>query len=62
MAKYKFAAHDVTGVLSHIVAYDATVLNMVPDGNYYVVEVNVQFPPDEYAHLAEAYDFVEVPA
>jgi hypothetical protein len=61
MAKYRFSASDITGVLSHIVAYDATVLSMTPDGNgYYLIEVSVQFPPEEFEHLAESYDFVEV--
>lgn len=60
MAKYKFSAVDVTGVLSHIVAYDATILNMTPDGDQYIVEVSVTFPPEEYQHLNESYNFVEV--
>lgn len=60
MAKYRFSAADITGVLSHIVAYDATVLSMTPDGTHYLIEVDVKFPEEEYDHLAESYDFVEV--
>lgn len=60
MAKYKFSASDVTGVVSHIVAYDATILSMTPDGDSYVVEVSIEFPEDEYNHLRESYGFVEV--
>jgi hypothetical protein len=60
MAKYKFLSSDVTGVLSHIVAYDATILSMTPDENYYIVEVDIQFPEEEYNHLVESYDFVEI--
>lgn len=61
MAKYRFATTDLNGIMSHIAAYDARILSMVPDGeDYYLVEINITIVEDQYQHLNEEYDFVEV--
>lgn len=62
MIKYRFPSQNVTGVVSHIVAYDVVILSMTPElaGEYYIVEVSEAFPPEEYEHLLVEYGFEEV--
>lgn len=60
MAKYRFPAIELNGVISHVVAYDVTILSMTPDNNDYIMELNAPISEDEVIHLNESYGLVEV--
>ena len=60
MAKYKFPAQEIVGIMHHVISYDATVLAMTPDGTDYVMTLDKIIVAEQVEHLAEAYGLLEV--
>lgn len=60
MALYRFPKNEINGVISHISAFDATILSMTPDVDDYIVELDIGISQEQYEHLVESYNFVEV--
>ena len=60
MAIYRFPATVINGIISHVVAYDATILSMTPEQEQYVMELDIPISQEELVHLNEEYGLVEV--
>ena len=60
MATYRFPSTAITGIVSHILAYDLTILSMTPDNDYYVMELNGSISESEVVHLNEEYGLTKV--
>ena len=59
MNKYIFNCDFLDGVISHIAAYDITIISMVRDGLNYIVQLENPIPPDEFIHLKDGYGLRE---
>ena len=60
MSMYKFSKSEINGIVSHIAAFDATILSMTPDTDFYVIELDITIDQDQYVHLQEEYGLMEV--
>lgn len=61
MAIYRFSTDHVVPIISHIPTYKGMVIeSLTPDGEDYILQVNIPIPVEEYDHLNIGYGLVEV--
>lgn len=58
--KYRFPQHNITGITSHIQAFDAIIESMIPEGSDYIITLSITIDPIQFEHLAEEFGLSEV--
>lgn len=58
--KYKFPSANISGIVSHILAYDMLILSMTPVDLDYIAELTGEFSEEEYEHLNSEYGLERV--